>query len=609
MSRCCVVSCENTSYNTNCAFYKFPQAYWKMDQRTKWIEAVRKINTGTDEAQWNPRNHDHICSAHFVGGKKTTVLKSPSYIPTIFAPVGSKSSLRRMKLLKKRLNAASKSGNTDTFEPYYFTRLGNNPSGARRKRKRKSENKQDSSNSPVYFSESSDDEDLYTSVSEYSEASEDELTPPESPDLQEPHKPLAPEEVNCCKDCAVITYGFPFWCVECGRGPLCASCAECAPHDSHFLLRTPRGAPRSQTEAVLEVIRQQLQAENLLELYEVNVDCVKVEIKEEPQELPLEFDDPDSQDPLDSDTGEQVVADETNNQTLTKRRRIMPTENNAIQPKTLVKLLPVSDSSTGSKTNLKPTAIGLKNILLTPVASGSQPEETTPDGHNSQNAASSKKRKSQTQTILNMIPSDQLNTIQQETPKIRETQTVIKNPTDKDPQTKNQPGKLRIKRTLLKVPLSEFTKSTTLNPSSFKALSNVELSDIRKSQSIKKTLSDQLKSLPQSNDIKEAQTVLKSPTDIKDPQSNSQPEKLKIKRTFLKVPLSELTQSKILNPGGSKTLRKLEPGDILNLEQVQKLLKRPDVEQSDHEGQKLKKVLKGFSTPLKVTSESSRRSK
>ncbi|XP_048000384.1 uncharacterized protein LOC125237392 isoform X13 [Leguminivora glycinivorella] len=90
---------------------------------------------------------------------------------------------------------------------------------------------------------------------------------------------------NCCKDCAAFTDGFPFWCVECGRGPLCASCAECAPHDGHFLLRTPRGAPRSQTLAVLAVIKQQLQAENLLELYEVSDDGVKMEIKEEPEEF------------------------------------------------------------------------------------------------------------------------------------------------------------------------------------------------------------------------------------------------------------------------------------------------------------------------------------
>ncbi|XP_048000383.1 uncharacterized protein LOC125237392 isoform X12 [Leguminivora glycinivorella] len=119
----------------------------------------------------------------------------------------------------------------------------------------------------------------------------------ELPVLQEvPIEPFIPKDElmdddvdkmnnKCCKDCAAFTGGFPFWCVQCGRGPLCASCAECAPHDGHYLLRTPRGAPRSQTLAVLAVIKQQLQAENIIELYEVNDSGVKVEIKEEPEEF------------------------------------------------------------------------------------------------------------------------------------------------------------------------------------------------------------------------------------------------------------------------------------------------------------------------------------
>ncbi|XP_048000379.1 uncharacterized protein LOC125237392 isoform X10 [Leguminivora glycinivorella] len=188
----------------------------------------------------------------------------------------------------------------------------------------------------------------------------------ELPVLQEvPIEPFIPKDElmdddvdkmnnKCCKDCAAFTGGSPFWCVQCGRGPLCASCAERAPHDSHFLLRTPRGASRGQTLAVLAVIKQQLQAENLLELYEVNDSCVKVEIKVEPEEfLSPEPSEPDSgpQDHLGQlpnypDTSEQI--DEHEDKKYSEVRPL-PNYRRKIQSTTVIQ------DTSSSKTVLGPT--------------------------------------------------------------------------------------------------------------------------------------------------------------------------------------------------------------------------------------------------------------
>ncbi|KAJ8942238.1 hypothetical protein NQ318_003085 [Aromia moschata] len=41
---CHVVNCRNTSRKNECKFYKFPVAKWKINQRNKWIAAVRRQN-------------------------------------------------------------------------------------------------------------------------------------------------------------------------------------------------------------------------------------------------------------------------------------------------------------------------------------------------------------------------------------------------------------------------------------------------------------------------------------------------------------------------------------------------------------------------------------
>ncbi|XP_044576694.1 uncharacterized protein LOC123259933 [Cotesia glomerata] len=82
---CCVVDCKNTSRNSNCKFYKFPVAKWKLNQRKKWITAVKRQNI--DGSLWSPKPMDVICSEHFIGGEKSDVESSPNYAPTIFPSV------------------------------------------------------------------------------------------------------------------------------------------------------------------------------------------------------------------------------------------------------------------------------------------------------------------------------------------------------------------------------------------------------------------------------------------------------------------------------------------------------------------------------------------
>nr|XP_046472527.1 uncharacterized protein LOC124214318 [Neodiprion pinetum] len=79
---CCVVDCKNTSRNSNCKFYKFPVANWKLNQRKKWIAAVKRQNI--DGSLWSPKPMDVICSEHFISGEKSDIESSPNFAPTIF---------------------------------------------------------------------------------------------------------------------------------------------------------------------------------------------------------------------------------------------------------------------------------------------------------------------------------------------------------------------------------------------------------------------------------------------------------------------------------------------------------------------------------------------
>ncbi|KAK0171472.1 hypothetical protein PV327_011246, partial [Microctonus hyperodae] len=74
-------------------------------QRKKWIDAVKQQNAYS--ADWQPKDSDLICSAHFIGNKKGEDVFSPSYTPTKFSktPVVNEKSIisRHNRFLKRRL--------------------------------------------------------------------------------------------------------------------------------------------------------------------------------------------------------------------------------------------------------------------------------------------------------------------------------------------------------------------------------------------------------------------------------------------------------------------------------------------------------------------------
>ncbi|KAJ8667659.1 hypothetical protein QAD02_009322 [Eretmocerus hayati] len=95
---CCIKSCKNTVKN-KCLFYRFPTAASKKDQRERWISIVRKVNKF--EPDWEPKLHLRICSAHFIGDRKSIDKLSPNYVPTIFTNLSSRQKSKNLSALKR----------------------------------------------------------------------------------------------------------------------------------------------------------------------------------------------------------------------------------------------------------------------------------------------------------------------------------------------------------------------------------------------------------------------------------------------------------------------------------------------------------------------------
>ncbi|KAG5873218.1 hypothetical protein JTB14_005671 [Gonioctena quinquepunctata] len=107
---CSVVDCKNSTKNSTCKFYTFPTASHKLQQRDKWIAAVKRKND--DGTAWVPKRCDYICSNHFIGNKKGEEENSPSYVPTIFPSVYGKRSVneitaanRHARFMKRRIDS------------------------------------------------------------------------------------------------------------------------------------------------------------------------------------------------------------------------------------------------------------------------------------------------------------------------------------------------------------------------------------------------------------------------------------------------------------------------------------------------------------------------
>ncbi|XP_077531435.1 uncharacterized protein LOC144143528 [Haemaphysalis longicornis] len=87
-SKCSVEACNNTYANTagklpKIKFYVFPSKPYEKERRRLWIRAVRRASV--NGALWEPTPRKSvICSAHFVGNKKSADALHPAYVPTIF---------------------------------------------------------------------------------------------------------------------------------------------------------------------------------------------------------------------------------------------------------------------------------------------------------------------------------------------------------------------------------------------------------------------------------------------------------------------------------------------------------------------------------------------
>lgn len=58
-------------------------------------------NFSDDGTPWSPKPHDKICSAHFIGGKKSEERLSPSYVPTIFPTIYRKKKINESQVLAR----------------------------------------------------------------------------------------------------------------------------------------------------------------------------------------------------------------------------------------------------------------------------------------------------------------------------------------------------------------------------------------------------------------------------------------------------------------------------------------------------------------------------
>ncbi|XP_054931617.1 uncharacterized protein [Dermacentor andersoni] len=112
---CCVYGCHNSYRNVggkvpNIKFYSFPWKPYEKERRERWWRRA-----SADDGLWQPvKGQTRICSAHFVGNEKGTVVHHPAYIPTIFPScygredgVGPATKLERYKRLRRRVTACA----------------------------------------------------------------------------------------------------------------------------------------------------------------------------------------------------------------------------------------------------------------------------------------------------------------------------------------------------------------------------------------------------------------------------------------------------------------------------------------------------------------------
>ncbi|XP_069687116.1 zinc finger protein 79-like isoform X2 [Periplaneta americana] len=94
---CCVVGCSNTYNNTDdVIFYTFPTKSTEVERRKLWIRAVNRRRP--DGSQWEPTKSSRICSAHFIGNRRSGHPQNPAFVPTIFPEVYKKINISSQEL-------------------------------------------------------------------------------------------------------------------------------------------------------------------------------------------------------------------------------------------------------------------------------------------------------------------------------------------------------------------------------------------------------------------------------------------------------------------------------------------------------------------------------
>ena len=72
---CCAVNCANRhSRATTVTFHRFPE---DPERRRLWIRAISRD-------KWELKDHNRICSDHFVSGKPSKDRDNVDYVPTVF---------------------------------------------------------------------------------------------------------------------------------------------------------------------------------------------------------------------------------------------------------------------------------------------------------------------------------------------------------------------------------------------------------------------------------------------------------------------------------------------------------------------------------------------
>jgi len=76
---CVVIGCHNRqSKHCYLSFYHFPK---EKERCQRWTAFVSRKNS--DGSAWQPGNEDHICSEHFIMGKKSDLYTNLDYVPSI----------------------------------------------------------------------------------------------------------------------------------------------------------------------------------------------------------------------------------------------------------------------------------------------------------------------------------------------------------------------------------------------------------------------------------------------------------------------------------------------------------------------------------------------